>query len=153
MLATKAAWFEGHEVVQVDYDPRTLTYDKLFAHASKHDCTRHVWTTTKAQFEHASAAIGDLAHRFSGKLGPESGLRPDKEPKYYLLQTPLRHVPMTPAQAARINANLKGNWQRYLSPAQLTMLATIRKAPKRSWPIVVEVPLEQAWAKVLATPK
>ena len=135
----------------MDYDPRTLSYEKLFAHASSHDCTRHVWTTTKAQFEHASAAIGELAHRFEARLRPE--LRPDKEPKYYLLQTPLRHVPMTPAQAARVNANLKGKWKRYLSPAQLTMLATIQKAPGRKWPVVVDVPLEKAWARVLATPK
>jgi hypothetical protein len=61
-----------------------------------------------------------------------------------------RHVPMTPAQAARCNAALapraKGDPKRWLSPGQVALHAEVVRARKRNWPVAIDVPLPEAWA-------
>lgn len=53
--------------------------------------------------------------------------RLDKEQKYYLLGTPLRDLPMSEAQACRINATIDGNWEQWLTPAQLQQAARLQE--------------------------
>lgn len=69
-----------------------------------------------------------------------------------MLRSPYKHVPMTSAQASRCNAALapgaKSTPLHWLSPRQIELLGRIQKAPTRKWPIAVDVPILQAWAKL-----
>lgn len=76
VIATTAGWQNGKEVVKVEYDPSILTKAQLDAIASKSKCY---------------ISKGD---QFSI----------DKTPKYYLSNHPLRCVPMTELQKARVNS-------------------------------------------------
>jgi hypothetical protein len=69
----------------------------------------------------ARRLLGELAHPLASEL------RADKEPKYYLLQTPLRFVPMTAVQAARCNAALGLKSPKGLEPIRSGMLACSRQ--------------------------
>jgi len=54
-------------------------------------------------------------------------LRMDKEQKYYLLQTPLKDLALSEAQACRVNASLDGDWKQYLSPSQVKQAELLRR--------------------------
>jgi hypothetical protein len=111
---TRQAWIGKEEVVEVWYDPKLLSFDKLLEHARTQDCARRVWTRTPAQAKLAKAALGELA-----EAAPAS-IRLDAEQKYYLLQTPLAQLALSEAQACRVNAQLEGEaFLRYLSPRQV----------------------------------
>ena len=145
MHRTRAGWLEGHEVTEVWFDPGRLTFEKLLAHGKSTECARRAWTTTPAQKATALKAL-------AGNVEPlTKEPRPDKEPKYYLLQTPYKHVPMTATQAARINAALApdgaGKAERFLSPRQRELLAQA-KASKKPWPVAVDVDIMTAWSKL-----
>lgn len=144
MIATRAGWLDKVEITEVWFDPKRLPFAELLAHGQRTDCAQSVWTTTTAQLETARRVSGEKATALTAEP------KPDREPKYYLLQTPLRALPMTPTQAARCNAELapghNGKPERWLSPRQLELLATIRREPKKSWPLAIDVPLPQAWA-------
>lgn len=92
-MKTRQAWIGKEEVVEVWYDPEVVDLKALkeFGKARK--------------FKHLPKA--DAVERL------------DAEQKYYLLQTPLRGLPMSEAQACRVNASLEGDWRRWLTPLQL----------------------------------
>lgn len=90
-----------------------MSFEKLLDHARTKDCARRVWTRTPAQAKLAKAALGDLA------MAAPASIRLDAEQKYYLLQTPLAKLPLSEAQACRVNAQLESEvFLRYLSPRQ-----------------------------------
>ncbi|MCR9248467.1 MAG: hypothetical protein NXI31_25855 [bacterium] len=133
-------------MTEVWFDPKQTSFAEVLAHGKRQNCARKIWTTTNAQFQTAKEQLGDDAM----KLGDEP--RPDKEPKYYLLQTPFKHVPMTAGQAARVNATLapqpKTSFKRFLSPRQLRLIVMQRRDPKKNWPDAVNVPIAEAWARL-----
>lgn len=144
MIATRAGWLEGHEVSEVWFDPAVLPFGKLFEIATQKGCARQVWVTIDPQAEAAPAAK---------RLDAEP--RPDKEPKYYLLQTPWRHVPMTDRQATVINALLRPGGPGVtddtpLSPRQRALFAAVQARPDAGWPIAIDAPIEAAWARAAA---
>ena len=59
---------------------------------------------------------------------------------------------MTATQAARCNAELapKGGKhpERWLSPRQRALFAAIEAETEREWPVAVDIPLEDAWARL-----
>ncbi len=86
----------------------------MLEHARTKDCARRVWTRTPAQAKLAQAALGDLV------AAAPTSIRLDAEQKYYLLQTALAKLPLSEAQACRVNAQLEGEaFLRYLSPRQV----------------------------------
>lgn len=144
MLGTRAGWLGDAEVTEVWFDPERLSFADLLAHGQRSECAQAVWTTTAAQAQTARQALGERAQDLTTEP------RPDREPKYYLLQTPLRALPMTSTQAARCNAELApgrdGKPERWLSPRQRELLAKIRSAPDQARPLAIDVPLPRAWA-------
>ena len=56
--------------------------------------------------------VGERSKSFKGAI------RLDKDQKYYLLQTPLKKLALSEAQASRVNASMDGNWKQFLSPIQ-----------------------------------
>lgn len=126
MVKTRQGWIGGVEVVEVWYDPKTLPFAQLLAVAEKQDCARGVWSRSEAQQDVAKAKVGERAQLFSGAI------RLDAEQKYYLRKSPLKDLPLSEAQACRVNANLKGDWQRYLSPWQRAQAKELMQAAQEA---------------------
>lgn len=104
-----------------------MSFKKLLEHARTKDCARRVWTRTPAQAKLANAALGDLA----APAPAPASIRLDAEQKYYLLQTPLAKLPLSEAQACRVNAQLNGEaYLRYLSPRQVKLARALLAAAK-----------------------
>ena len=112
-MGTRPGFLLGREVVEVDFDPKRVSYAELLEVAIRRDCATIVATRTDQQQELAAAQVGKRAIR------SDAPIRPDHEPKFYLQRTPLDGVPMTELQKMRVNATLKGNWRQWLSPRQL----------------------------------
>lgn len=151
-MATTAGWLDGAEVVDVRFDPQVLPFAQLLEFAGRTGCDRRVWTTTPAQAE-ACVALGDRA----GPLAAEP--KPDGEPKYYLLRTiDLKHLPMTPAQAARTCAlvaparrgggSVPADRLDFLSPRQRELAGLLRADPGPHWPLAGDRPFLEQWTLV-----
>jgi hypothetical protein len=142
VVSTRPGFVAGMEVVEVEFNPRALPYDKLLDQAMQAGCATRAFTRDDRQQAAAARRLGGSAVR------SKEAIRPDREPKYYLSKTPLRHLPMTPVQAARVNAALGRNGQAegFLSPRQLELLGKISRHPKGRWPDAIGVTdLPAAW--------
>ena len=147
MFATKAAWSGKHEVVEVKFYPKVTSYQKLAEQV--HGKSGWFALPVGAQCDVAKD-VGLRQVEFAGEVPV---LRADREPKYYLLQTPMRHVPMTELQAVRINAVVKGEGglaraRKLLSPRQVGALETIQADPKADWPKLVGVDVHAGWNRL-----
>jgi hypothetical protein len=111
----------GKEVVRVAFDPRVTSYDDLLAAPPD------------------PAAKGRGCRYDPDKTAPERkdpAFVPDDLEKWSLRQTDgLKCVPMTPAQAARVNALFHAGRpvEPWLSPTQNKLLAKVRKNPNADW--------------------
>ena len=107
-------------MVEVWFDPKLLSFAQLLEHGRIKDCARRVWWRHESHAELAKKALGELA------APAPPALRLDKEQKYYLLQTPLAALPLSEAQACRVNASLQDEgFFRFLSPRQAKAAATL----------------------------
>ncbi len=122
VIETAPGFQDGHEVVRVVYNPAIVT---------------------KAELEKQTRPGGITA------CAKNEGFRTDREPKYYLAQSPWKYVPMTSLQACRANS-LVGNGKSpepVLSPRQLELYQTIQANPKRKWKNAIgAADLAEAWA-------
>ncbi|MEZ5963783.1 MAG: hypothetical protein R3F56_08050 [Planctomycetota bacterium] len=120
-------------MVDVRFDPTVMPFADLLARARRKDCAHIVWTD-------------DAAARAAARV------EPDREPKYRLRGTRWRHVPMTPLQALRANAAAArkddDGIRALLSPRQVALERRIAAAPDLAWPVVVDLPLPEAWSQV-----
>ena len=142
VVSTMPGFVGKDEVVELGFDPNVISFGALFQKASSLKCADKVYARTDAQMELASTKLGDRAIR------TEEVVRPDKQPKYYLLQTAYKHVPMTGLQAARVNALVQQDKDpnRCLSPSQIDLLNAIRKNPAAPWPDAIgKDDLATAW--------
>ena len=144
VLATEPGFLDGHEVVSVTYDPTVLPYTKLVSIAQQQKCATRVYTRSDDQQTTAKKFVGALAQRHDGDV------RPDDQPKYQLSRSPLRYLPMTPMQQARVNAayGRRQNFQAYLSPRQLQLLSKIQGTPRHGWRSTIGLPIATAWATI-----
>ena len=143
VIGTEAGFMDGQEVVRVAYNPKVVSYESLLQQAGKASCASHVFTDNTAEKQ--------VAGKVAGKPGvsTKSAFRPDKEPKYYLLKTHWRFVPMTALQAARANS-LVGQGKspaEVLSPRQIELAAFIQKNQKSGWQNAIGVEVTKAWEK------
>jgi hypothetical protein len=116
VLATRAGFREGSEVVEVLQDPAHLDAATLERIARSRGC--------------ASGVLGDVA------------IRPaPQDTKYAIGRTAWRFVPLTEAQASRVNAAIasRGDPQKYVSPAQRRIFEAATRAPKR-FPVALHAP-------------
>lgn len=127
VLATRTGFVDGKEVVEVTFDPSRLKSAMLLSKARDMACT---------------------VDRAGGEVKASA-----KDDKYQLRGTALESLPMTPAQATRMNAAL-GDMEvakRVLSPRQLALLDEIKRAPKAKWPVVIgRDDLAAAWGEARA---
>ncbi|MGI9014346.1 MAG: VPGUxxT family thioredoxin-like (seleno)protein, type 2 [Phycisphaerales bacterium] len=128
VLATRAAWQDGLEVVEVTFDVETLSFTELAKHGQEVQCASRIFAQDDEQDEAARQLAGDAVVR----SGSASAMRPaqDSDQKYHLKRTALRYLPLTPMQAARVNAALlsRADVKQYLSPHQWELAAAIDAA-------------------------
>lgn len=130
VVATQPGFLDGREVVEVTYDPGTIGFEQLLQQAARQGCASKVYTRTPQQQVVAAKVKGATA------LPSSAPIRPDRQPKYYLGHSSLRYVPMTPLQAARVNAALGSGSDpvAFLSPRQLELWEAVRDHPRAGWP-------------------
>lgn len=124
VITTRAAFLQGQEVVEVAFDPDRVTYEALLKAARTRQCATTIFARSQAQFDEAS------------RLSPADAQRTDEASRdasasdqhYHLGHSSLRYLPLTPAQATKINAAL-GTGARdgleYLTASQRALLARI----------------------------
>ena len=131
MHHTRSAWHQGHEVVEVRFDPKVISYDKLLKTAMAQKCATHVFTTTDAQLDIARKSHGDKAQPLGSKARSASA---DNQ-LYYLRQKRnqlLAALPLTPIQARRVNGALYlgKDPKAYLSPRQIALHGALKAKVK-----------------------
>ena len=133
IVGTMPGFVDRTEVVQVEFNSRQITYATLLEKARGMKCADTVYTHGQDQQKTAAKLLGERAE----PLG--QSVRPDKAPKYYLAQTPLKFVPMTELQAMRVNAELgiKEDGLGWLSPRQRELLVAIQASPDAGWPVAL----------------
>jgi hypothetical protein len=133
VIATKPGYLQGHEVVDVWYDPARITFSRLVSQAQQMKCAGTIYARSDRQEKVGKAMKGVSFVRTDEKS------RPDKEPKYYLSKSLYRFVPMTPTQASRVNAAIHSSRDpdAILSPSQLKLLASIKAHPNAGWRNVI----------------
>jgi len=119
VLQTRAGFQQGHEVVQVTYDPGQLSEKALDRVAQSGSC---------------STVVG-------------GSFRDDREPKYYLTHSEYRFIPMSELQASRVNSLLGSGKdpREWLSPQQLRWLQDIQAHPRNNRKSWVQQDLQEGW--------
>jgi hypothetical protein len=147
VLRTRTGWLDGHEVVEVDYDPAVIDYEVMVREAQRMECATRVYTRSPDQQQIAARMVGDRA----GRTDDEARLTPSDD-KHAMRRTPLGRLPMTEAQATRVNAFVARRQDPgpLLSPRQRQLLALIEEFPDADWPLAVGVDADQAWAAARA---
>lgn len=148
VLKTRSGWLGKVEVVELTYDASVVSYEKLTRLAKQNSCASVAFPMNETEQAIASKHYAQQVRPFAGEV------RVVKDTKYYLQKSPFAAVPMTEAQASRINGDV-AQGEQWLSPAQRRALALVRKAPEKNgaatkWPSVVGVPLADAWAQFTA---
>ncbi|MFQ5490085.1 MAG: VPGUxxT family thioredoxin-like (seleno)protein, type 2 [Phycisphaerae bacterium] len=145
VVHTRPGFLNQLEVVEVHFDPHTIAFGDLLKQARSQKCADTVFARTEGQQALASATLARQAFRATEPI------KIDKQPKYYLAQTPYRYLPMTELQAGRVNAALhfKADPDVNLSPRQLKLLETIKTHPGAGWETVIGTDdLPAAWKSV-----
>lgn len=137
---TIPGFVNGHEVVQVTFDPEYISPEKLMTEAKKQECANQVYVEAS-----------DLTSfsKTNPLLKPITGFRADKEPQYYLMHTEFRYIPMLPIQASRINSAiaLRLDPSIYLSRRQSDWLAYVKQYPEKGNPKAYQNDLISEWKK------
>ena len=109
----------GQEVVKTIFDPNLISPEKLIYEAKKQNCAGNMYTSKHEL---------NQMQKIDASIKPEGNFKSDSEPKYYLLHSDYKNVPMIPLQACKINSALAAhqNPDSFLSPRQLEMKATLR---------------------------
>jgi hypothetical protein len=129
VLATQPGFLDGREVVEVTYDSRRATYAEVVRHALTTKAANQIAATDATQAREGSD-VGDT-WRAEGRFRYSP-----KDDKYQLSRSPLRLVPMTALQAAKVNAAVgRGrDPSALLSPRQNALWHAIANAPNKRWP-------------------
>lgn len=146
VLDTKAGFLDGLEIVEVQFDPNVISFADLLAQARRVECAHKVFTRSESQQQVASKALGAAAVRSDAPINVSA-----KDLKYYLGLSPLRAIPMTPLQAARVNAALaeRADPSGLLSPSQVAM-AQLAGAKASAPSMVGRTDIVAAWSEARA---
>ena len=141
VLATKPGWIGRTEVVEVTYDPARIAFADLVKKGESCRIARTIFTRDEAQQARTTALVGKRAVRSDAPIRVQ-------DDKYYLSRTPLKFVPMTPAQAMLVNARIgkRRAVDDLLSPCQKALLALARAKPDAGFQVVIGKGVVEAWA-------
>ncbi len=147
VISVTPGWIDKYEVVEVEYDPARVAFADLVKKAETCECAIKVFTRTDEQQKTASKLVGDRAEKTAEKV------RVDDD-KYYLSKTHYKYVPMTPLQAAHVNARIgqKRDPSDLLSPMQQAVAtgATRTTLSPQALPVAIGVDFRKAWKALRA---
>ena len=129
VVSTEPGFMGGREVVEVEFSPSVISYGELIETAMRKNVSKYVFAINKEQRTVAEDILGQRAVSDAGSF------RSDNEPKYYMLKTQYRYVPMTALQASLVNSAIghRVSPDRYLSPRQLELYSVIRANSDLPW--------------------
>lgn len=142
VIATKAGFMNGAEVVKIKYDADKVEESDLISFASNKGCADGVFSNDQREVKEAKKL--NIRTQKKGKF------RADKQPKYYTFNTEYKYLPMTYLQALKVNTAISKNMspEVYLSPRQLETLALIRDK-KISLPMSIDQEFASTWNKLV----
>lgn len=122
VVTTRAAWLDGHEVVDLTYDPSVVDLKQLVGEADRLACADRVYVPG-AELGAARGTLGERV-RERGETPRDANA---SDQKFSLRRSAHRYLPLTPAQASKVNAALRlgGDAATWLSPRQRALLARI----------------------------
>ncbi len=146
VVETQPGFMGGREVVQVQFDPEVVSYEKLVKKAVSNNYASHVYVEDDQQRKKATKLIGKT------NITKASSFRIDREPKYYLSKTIYQYIPMTDLQAVKVNSLIGQNKSPddLLSPRQLDLLGVVKASPKAKWSSAINADFLGAWNNALA---
>ncbi len=123
VVATRAGFLDGREVVEVTWHRDRLDYATLLERAEEMRCAARVVAHTGDQFRRARARVGERAARADA---PATSAPPADRTRH-LNGTRWAALPLTPMQATRVNAALARGEdpERWLSPGQRALAARL----------------------------
>ncbi len=144
VVDSEPGFMGGSEVVSVSFNPAIISYEELLETAKKKKAFDSVFTYSGDQKTIAKTLVNQSV------IKNAKTFRADGQPKYYLLHSPYRLVPMLPNQASRVNTavGLGGDPKVFLSPEQLRILTYVKTNPSKGWKNVYEKPFLVAWELV-----
>lgn len=128
VVTARAAWKDRLEVVELSFDPEVVSYADLVRMADGMDCATAVFAHDAEQLAAARERVGDRAQPLGDTSTPIANT--DAHQFRHLRATPMFHLPLTDAQANKVNASLQADRdpRLWLSPRQLATLDRIRQA-------------------------
>jgi hypothetical protein len=116
VIATRASWQNGGEVVEVWFDPARSSYSALLERVAARACADRVIAATAEEERIARDVFGRRVERARGSVR----VAPAGDQKRHLRASPLRHLVLTEFQQMRINAALAegADPSPWLSPRQ-----------------------------------
>lgn len=127
-MTSRATWKGRLETVEVSFDPAVVSYEDLVRAADQMDCATAVFAHNDEQLTAARDLVGERAR----PLGDRSAdiANTDAHQFRHLRATPMIHLPLTEAQANKVNAALQAGDDPtgWLSPRQAALLRQIEAA-------------------------
>ncbi len=146
VIATKSGWVGQDEVVELVFDPRETSYEKLLSKALEEECAGALFPLNDGQ-----AAIAKRVAAGRIRAVPKPSVR-EQESKYYLSRSAWRAIPMTGAQSAKVNALMDRPSEalKWLFPAQRGFAERLAKEDASKWPTALGVEFNAAWRALTA---
>ncbi|MEC9372688.1 MAG: hypothetical protein VYC34_02555, partial [Planctomycetota bacterium] len=145
---TRTGWLDNREVVELWFDPAQVSYATLVEKAQSMSCADRIYARTDAQARTAKQHAPDRTVRTDDSIRAT----PDDD-KYAMRQTTWARVPMTEAQAVRVNASISEgvNPGDVLSPRQRALHGVISTHPDAPWPMCIgREEITAAWRSTMA---
>jgi len=142
VIATKAGFMNGAEVVKIKYDAKKLEEEKLIAFAANKQCADGVFSNDQREIS--------AAKKLKINTKKKGVFRPDKEPKYYTFNSEYKYLPMTSLQALKVNTALSNKLSpdEYLSPRQIELLILI-KSKKVKQQMAIDQDFAMTWNSLI----
>ena len=143
VLATKAGFMNGAEVVKIKYDADKLEEEELMAFAANQKCADGVFSDDKRELS--------AAKKLNIQTNPKGTFRPDNQPKYYTFNSEYKYLPMTNLQAIKVNTALANrlSTEEYLSPRQIILLQMI-KEKKINAQLAIDLDFAKTWNQMIS---
>ncbi len=112
VIKTNPGFMDGHEVVEVEFDPRYISPEKLIFEAGKQECASQIYADPQHLLQY---------QKINNKTKERKKFSSDKDPQYYLKHSAFKYVPMLPIQASKVNSAIAQGHSPsdYLSPRQI----------------------------------